>query len=77
MLIAVIAPHNSRNGCKFREFARKQGSQTQAEMTEAWQGEISDVTMGKALRKIGFTRKKNLRVSREIGTEKTRVYRNA
>lgn len=45
---------------EFREFARKHGSQTQEEMAEAWQGEISDRTIGKALRKIGFTRKKKL-----------------
>lgn len=50
---------------KFREFARKHGSQTQAEMAEAWEEEISDQTIGKALKKIGFTRKKNLRISRK------------
>lgn len=50
---------------KFREFARKHGSQTQAEMAEAWEKEISDQTIGKALKKIGFTRKKNLRISRK------------
>ncbi len=43
---------------EFREFARKHGSQTQEEMASAWQGEISDRTIGKALRRIGFTRKK-------------------
>ena len=50
---------------EFREFARKRVCQTQEEMAEAWQGEISDRTIGKALRKIGFTRKKNLRISRK------------
>lgn len=45
---------------EFREFARKHGSQTQEEMASAWQGEISDRTIGKALKKIGFTRKKKL-----------------
>jgi len=49
----------------FKEFARKHGSQTQREMAEAWQGEISDLTIGKALKKIEFTRKKNLRLSRK------------
>ncbi len=49
----------------FKEFARKHGSQTQQEMAEAWEGEISDRTIGKALKKIRFTRKKNLRVSRK------------
>ena len=50
----------------FKEFARKHGSQTQKEMAEAWEGEISDLTIGKALKKIGFTRKKNLRISRKV-----------
>lgn len=50
---------------KFKEFAREHGSQTQQEMAEAWHGEISDKTIGKALKKIRFTRKKNLRVSRK------------
>lgn len=50
---------------KFKEFAQVQGSKTQKEMAEAWSEDISDRTIGKALKKIGYTRKKNLRVSRE------------
>ena len=50
---------------EFKEFARKHGSQTQKEMAQAWIGEISDKTIGKALKKIGFTRKKNLRLPRK------------
>lgn len=50
---------------EFKEFARKHGSRTQKEMASSWQGEISDRTIGKALKKIKFTRKKNLRVSRK------------
>lgn len=49
---------------KFKEFARKHSSQTQKEMAGAWHLEISDLTLGKGLKKIGFTRKKNLRLSR-------------
>lgn len=45
---------------KFKEFARKHGSQTQAEMAQAWSGAISGRTIGKALKKIGFTRKKRV-----------------
>lgn len=48
---------------EFKHFARKHGSQTQKEMAQAWQGKISDKTIGKALKKIRFTRKKNLRLS--------------
>lgn len=54
----------------FKEFARKHGRQTQREMAEAWSGEISDLTIGKALNQIGFTRKKNLRLSRKGRAEK-------
>ena len=45
---------------EFKKFARKHGSQTQQEMAEAWPGKMSDKTIGKALKKIGFTRKKRL-----------------
>jgi transposase len=44
----------------FREFARQQGSKTQKEMVQAWPEKISDLTIGKALKKINFTRKKKL-----------------
>ena len=45
---------------EFRAFATTHGSKTQAEMAELWPGEISRRTIGRALKKIGFTRKKNL-----------------
>lgn len=50
---------------EFKEFAQKHGSLTQKEMAEAWKEDISDRTIGKALKKIGYTRKKNLRLSRK------------
>ncbi len=37
---------------EFREFAQKHGSLTQTEMAEAWKEDISDRTIGKALKKI-------------------------
>lgn len=45
---------------KFREFAKTHGDKTQVEMAALWQGEISDRTISRALKKIGFTRKKRL-----------------
>ncbi len=50
---------------EFKEFALKNGSLTQKEMAEAWKEDISDRTIGKALKKIGYTRKKNLWLSRK------------
>jgi transposase len=43
---------------KFRAFAKTHGDKTQVEMAQLWQGEISDRTISRALKKIGFTRKK-------------------
>jgi transposase len=45
---------------KFREFAKTHGDKTQVEMASLWSGEISDRTISRALKKIGFTRKKRL-----------------
>ena len=42
---------------EFREFVKEHGDKTQAEMAELW-GNISKRTISRALKKIGFTRKK-------------------
>lgn len=44
----------------FRRFAQKHGHLTQQEMAQQWQEAISDWTIGRALKRIGFTRKKRL-----------------
>jgi transposase len=46
----------------FREFANANSDKTQAEMAQLWEAEISARTISRALSKINFTRKKNLRV---------------
>jgi len=50
---------------KFREFASSHGDKTQVDMASLWEGQISDAfgelrlrTISRALKKIGFTRKK-------------------
>jgi transposase len=43
---------------QFRAFAKTHGDKTQVEMAQLWQGDISDRTISRALKKIGFTRKK-------------------
>ena len=43
---------------KFREFAKTNGEKTQVEMASLWEGEISERTISRALKKIGFSRKK-------------------
>jgi transposase len=43
---------------KFRQFVEIHGDKTQAQMADLWPEEISQRTISRALKKIGFTRKK-------------------
>ena len=52
--------HKITDWDKFREFAKVNGEKTQLEMAKLWDGEISDRTISRALKKIGLTRKKKL-----------------
>jgi len=45
---------------KFREFAKTHGDKTQVEMAALWPGDISARTISRALKNIGWTRKKRL-----------------
>lgn len=47
---------------KFEKFVEVNGDKTQVDMAKLWSGEISDRTISRALKKIGFTRKKKLMV---------------
>jgi transposase len=60
---------------KFQEFVEDNADKTQVEMAQLWDGEISDRTISRALKKINFTRKKNLWVSRTRRGEKTNISR--
>lgn len=50
--------HKITNWQRFRQFAQAHGGRTQVEMAHLWEGDISQRTIGRALAKIGFTRKK-------------------
>jgi len=50
---------------KFTQFVHNNGDKTQVKMAKLWPEEISERTISRALKKIGFTRKKNLRLSRK------------
>lgn len=52
--------HNGRisDWDQFRAFVKQHGDKTQTEMAQLWEGEISQRTISRALRKIGHTRKK-------------------
>ena len=50
--------HKITDWDKFRAFVRENPDQTQPEMTQLWQDDISERTMSRALKRIGFTRKK-------------------
>lgn len=48
----------------FESFAKTHGHLTQQDMAAEWATPVSRVLIGQALRKINFTRKKNISVSR-------------
>ena len=52
--------HKIKDWARFRAFALTHGDKTQVEMAQLWQGDISAGTISRALKKIGFTRKKRL-----------------
>ena len=52
---------------QFQEFVKTNGDKTQTEMAELWHEEISERTISRALKVIGFTRKKNLWLSLDFG----------
>ena len=54
--------HRIKDWEEFKAFAQKHGDKTQAQMAELWDGEMSQRTISRALKKIGFTRKKKLTV---------------
>jgi transposase len=49
---------------QFGAFAKTHGDKTQVEMAQLWEGDISDRTISRALKKIGFTRKKRPTVTK-------------
>lgn len=49
---------------QFRRFAETRGHLTQQQMADEWPEPVSNRTIGKALKAIGYTRKKNLWVPR-------------
>ena len=50
--------HRITDWDKFRAFAHQHADKTQAQMAELWEGPISARTISRALKRIGFTRKK-------------------
>lgn len=49
---------------KFTQFVKANGDKTQVQMAELWMEEISERTISRGFKKIGFTRKKKLWLSR-------------
>lgn len=57
--------HKIKDWDKFKSFVETHSDKTQKELAQLWDEDISDRTISRALQKIGFTRKKDLWVSRE------------
>lgn len=58
--------HKIRDWEKFQEFAQENGEKTQAEMAQAWVGELSRYTISRGLKKINFTRKRPMGTKKEM-----------
>ena len=50
---------------KFREFVREHSDKTQKQIAQLWGEDITQQNISYACRKLGITRKKNLRLSRK------------
>lgn len=59
---------------QFRKFAQINGSKTQKEMADEWPDKVSARTISKALKKIGYTRKKKLTVTEKEMKTKERNF---
>jgi transposase len=76
-----LAPEEYQRGPKpkiddleaFKAFAETNGHLTQKEMSNKWVKPVSRVLIGKAMRKLNFTRKKNLWLPRKGRATATRV----
>jgi transposase len=54
--------HKIRDWQRFREFAQEYGGKTQGQMAKLWGDNVSQQNMSDALRKLGLSRKKDLRL---------------
>ena len=62
----------------FKAFAEEHGDKTQAEMAQLWPEQIDSDTIGKGLKRIGFTRKKRLTLTAsEMKINEARSSRNS
>ena len=59
---------------QFRKFAQINGSKTQKEMADEWPDKVSDRTISKALKKIGYTIKKKTYGYRERDEDKRKKF---
>ena len=57
------ARHKITDWERFRSFAHQNHNKTQAQMAQLWGDGVTQQNISDALGKIGFTRKKNLRLS--------------
>jgi transposase len=58
--------HKITDWDKFRAFVCAHPDKTQVELAQLWQDEVSDRTISRALKRIGFTRKKRLMVTESV-----------
>ena len=58
-------PSKIKDEAKFREFVKNNSDKTQGQMAKIWGDNVTQQNISYACQKLGITRKKNLRLSRE------------
>ena len=56
-----------------KQFVKQHKDQTQQQMADLWGGNLTQQNVSDGIKKLGITRKKNLRISRKRRTEKNRI----
>lgn len=67
--------HKITDWNNFSKFVEIHGDKTQVEMAQLWPEQISERTISRALKKIGFSRKKKLTVTLERDEAKRQKFR--
>jgi transposase len=60
---------------RFKQFVKQHKDKTQLQMADLWGENLTQQNVSDGIKKLGITRKKNLRISRKRRREKTRMER--
>lgn len=68
--------HKISDWQRFREFAKQHGGKTQVNLAKLWGNNVTQQDISRALRRIGFTRKKRLTVTGNETTSSAKSFKS-